>query len=82
MQLGATQTSANSATWELLNAVSARLSATGLPDAVQQGVAMSYLNRVVAAQADVLGFQDGFVAIALATLAPLIPVLLLVRQKR
>ena len=82
VQLGATQTSANSATWELLSAVSARLSATGLPDAVQQGVAMSYLNRVVAAQADVLGFQDGFVAIALATLVPLIPVLLLVRQKR
>lgn len=81
-QLGATQTSANSTTVEMLNMVTGQLSGTGLPDAVQQGVAMTYLNSVVTAQANMLGFQDGFFFLTCVALGPLIPVLFLMRKRR
>jgi hypothetical protein len=62
--------------------VTGQRSGTGLPDAVQQGVAMTYLNSVVTAQANMLGFQDGFFFLTCVALGPLIPVLLLMRKRR
>ena len=44
-QLGATQTANNSTTVEMLGMVAGQLSTTGLPDAMQQGVAMLYLEQ-------------------------------------
>ena len=81
-QLGATQTTANSTTVEMLGMVTGRLAGTGLPDAVQQGVAMSYLTDVVTAQANMLGFQDGFFFLTCVALGPIIPVLFLLRNRR
>jgi len=81
-QLGATQTAANSTTVEMLGMVAGQLSNTGLPDAMQQGVAMHYLNSVVVAQANMLGFQDGFFFLTMVACAPLIPVLFLMRKRR
>ncbi len=81
-QLNATQTSANSTTVEMLGMVTGQLSGTGLPDAIQQGVAMSYLNSVVTAQANMLGFQDGFFFLTMVAICPLIPTLLLLRKSR
>ncbi len=80
--LGATQTAANGATIELLNAVGGQFAAAGLATTAQQGMAMNYLDQVITAQANMLGFQDGFIAITLIALAPLIPVLLLLRKRR
>ncbi len=80
--LGATQTSANSTTVEMLGMISGQLAGTGLPDAVQDGVAMTYLNSVITAQANMLGFQDGFFVLTLVAAAPLIPVLFLLRKRR
>jgi len=80
--LGATQTAAHGPTMDLLGAVSGQLSSAGLPTAAQQGLAMDYLDRMVTAQANMLGFQDGFVAIAVIALIPLIPVAMLWRGRR
>lgn len=80
--LGATQTSANGMTVEMLETVSGQLAAGGLPDIVKQGAAMNYLDQVISAQATMFAFQDGFVALTLIALAPLIPVLLLFRRRR
>ncbi|MCA8926640.1 MAG: DHA2 family efflux MFS transporter permease subunit [Alphaproteobacteria bacterium] len=81
-QLGATQTAANSTTVEMLGKVAGQLAGTGMPDAVQQGIAMHYLNSVVTAQANMLGFQDGFFFLTLVALGPLIPTLFLLRKRR
>lgn len=82
VQLGATQTSANGTTVEMLGMVAGQLSRAGLPDAAQQGVAMHYLDSVLTAQANMLGFQDGFFFLTMVALAPLIPVLFLMRKRR
>ena len=66
----------------MLGMVTGRLAGTGLPDAVQQGVAMSYLTDVVTAQANMLGFQDGFFFLTCVALGPIIPVLFLLRNRR
>lgn len=81
-QLGATQTMANSTTMEMLGRVSGQLAGTGLPDAVQQGIAINYLDSVITAQANMLGFQDGFFFLTCVAMGPLIPVLLLMRKRR
>jgi MFS transporter, DHA2 family, multidrug resistance protein len=79
VNLGATQTTSNSAMMEMLGRVANQLSVAGLPEAAQQGMAMIYLDRVVSAQAQMLGFQDGFVSLTMIALAPLIPVMYLLR---
>jgi MFS transporter, DHA2 family, multidrug resistance protein len=81
-QLGATQTAGNSTTVEMLRMVAGQLSSTGLPQAVQEGGAMLYLNSVVTAQSVMLGFQDGFFFLTCVAVGPLIPVLFLLRKRR
>ena len=66
----------------MLNAINGRLASGGLDAATQQGLAMNYLDQVIIAQANILGFQDGFVALSVVAVIPLIPVLLLLRKKR
>jgi hypothetical protein len=66
----------------MLNAISGRLASGGLDSATQEGLAMNYLDQVIIAQANILGFQDGFVALTMIGVIPLIPVLLLLRKKR
>ena len=41
-----------------------------------------YLNSIVAAQANTLGFQDGFIAIAFVSAIAAVPVFLLTRKHR
>lgn len=72
--LGATQTAANETTTVMLRMVAGQLSEAGLTVALQKGVAMFYLDRVITAQATVLAFQDGFFFLTIIALAPLIPV--------
>lgn len=81
VNLGATQTSANAATAEMLAAVAGRLEAHGMGEATQYGMAIDYLDRVITAQANMLGFQDGFVMLAMIALLPMIPLMLLMRKR-
>ena len=74
----ATQTAANDATRELLGRVGGILGRAGLPDGVREQAALDYLGHVVAAQANMLGFQDGFIAMAVFCLLPMLPVCLLI----
>jgi EmrB/QacA subfamily drug resistance transporter len=80
--LAITQTAANETTTSMLRMVAGQLSHAGLTDAVQQGVAMLYLDGVITAQATVLGFQDGFFFLTMVALAPLLPVAFLLRRRR
>ena len=80
--LTATQTSGNETTAALLRDVSATLSRLGLPDATQYGAAMHYLDSVITAQANALGFQDGFILLTVVALAPMLPVAYLLRTHR
>ncbi|MEC8774109.1 MAG: hypothetical protein VXX79_04585, partial [Pseudomonadota bacterium] len=75
--LTATQTSANPATRELLDNVSRLLGEEGFAEALRSPVALNYLGDIVHAQANTLGFQDGFVAIAVVAFLGLIPVSIL-----
>ncbi|PPR22057.1 MAG: Multidrug export protein EmrB [Alphaproteobacteria bacterium MarineAlpha10_Bin3] len=77
-----TQTSANPATREMLSSVRNLLGEGGIPDALRDGVALDYLNSIVAAQANTLGFQDGFIAIAFVSAIAAVPVFLLTRKHR
>ena len=80
--LGATQTAANASTTEMLGMVTGRLATAGLPEVAQTGLAYDYLDRMITAQANMLGFQDSFLAITVISLVPLIPVMMLWRGGR
>ncbi len=75
--LAATQTAANAATREMLDNVQGLLGAGGVPQSLHGSVALDYLGKVVHAQANTMGFQDGFVAIALVFLFAMIPAMIL-----
>ena len=77
-----TQTSANIATRELLGSVHGLLNEGGIPSGVRDTVALDYLSEVVNAQANTLGFQDGFLAVGLVSMLSIIPVWLLRRNRR
>ena len=57
--------------------VSSLLHGGGVPDAVLQPGALHYLGRVVEAQAQTMGFQDGFMVIAVVFILALIPAMIL-----
>lgn len=77
-----TQTSGNNATMEMLDGVRGLLNAGGVPDALLDSLALDYLGEVVNAQANTLGFQDGFIAVGVVSMCSIIPVLLLRRKQR
>ena len=54
------------------------LGRAGLPDGVREQAALDYLGHVVTAQANMLGFQDGFIAMAVFCILPMLPVCLLI----
>ncbi len=71
--LTATQTAGNAASRELLGNVETLLQEAGVPEAVHQSGALHFLGQVVQAQADTLGFQDGFMVLATIFLLAMIP---------
>lgn len=79
--LTTTQISGNAASQELLVGVGSILNSAGVPEAVQQSGALHYLGQIVHAQANTLGFQDGFLIIALVFLAAMIPAWILGRAQ-
>ncbi len=79
--LAATQISGNGASQELLTHVGKIFGAAGVPESVQQSGALHYLGQVVHAQANTLGFQDGFLILAAVFLAAMIPAWILGRAQ-
>ena len=80
--LTSTQTSANTSTRELLGTVQNLLNEGGIPNGLRDSVALDYLGVVVNALANTVGFQDGFIAVAVVSLCSILPVLLLRRSQR
>ena len=66
----------------MLSSVRNLLGEGGIPDALRDGVALEFLNSIVTAQANTLGFQDGFIAIAFVSAIAVVPVFLLTRRHR
>ena len=81
ISLTATQTAGNASSRELLDMVSSLLHGGGVPDAVLQPGALHYLGRVVEAQAQTMGFQDGFMVIAVVFILALVPAMMFGREK-
>ncbi len=71
--LVATQTAGNAVTREMLVGVHGLLGEGGIPISLHSPVALDYLGKVVHAQANTLGFQDGFMALAFVFLFAIIP---------
>ncbi len=80
--LTATQNAANDATRALIGEVHRVLGTEGIPGAAHDTLAYKYLGDVVEAQANTLGFQDGFIWCALAAAVTLIPATILSFQKQ
>ena len=81
ISLSATQTANNESSLELLGMVSSLLHGGGVPDAVLQAGALHFLGRIVEAQAQTMGFKDGFMIIAVVFILALIPAMMLRREK-
>jgi hypothetical protein len=78
----ATQNAGNGSTMALLSEVERLLSTEGISDAVHSQIALKYLGNVVEAQANTLGFQDGFLWVAIAATASLLPATVMMLQRR
>ena len=73
----ATQTASNTASQELLQGVTGMLHESGVPEAAHSMGALHYLGQVVQAQANTLGFQDGFMVLAVVFILAMIPAYIL-----
>lgn len=77
--LTAMQTSANSATLELLRETEALLARAGIPEELQGPGALHYLGEVVHAQAYTMGFQDSFLLVGIVYVLAVIPAWIMAR---
>jgi len=71
--LTATQSADNAASRAMLHSVERLLNEAGVPEAIHQPGALHYLGQVVHAQANTLGFQDGFLILAVSFIFAMIP---------
>ena len=78
--LTALQTSANSATLELLRTIEGLLARGGVPEDLQAAGALHYLGRVIYAQAYTMGFRDSFLISAAVFTLALIPAWIMGRE--
>jgi MFS family permease len=79
--LAATQTAGNAASRELLENVRGLLNESGVPEAAHSSGALHYLGQVVQAQANTLGFQDGFMILAVIFLMAMVPAYILGKSR-
>ncbi len=80
--LTATQAPDNAASRELLGYITDLLSRGGLSEEVLIPGSLHFLGRVIMAQANTLGFKDGFMIIAVVFVCALIPALMLGKEKK
>ncbi len=80
--LTATQTPDNAAAVELLGRITDLLARGGVWDSLLQPGSLHFLGRVLAAQANTLGFKDGFMIIVVVFVLALIPAMMLGRTPK
>ena len=80
--LAATQSADNTSSREMLSDVGRILGEAGVPSSIHEHGALHYLGQVVHAQANTIGFQDGFLILAISFLFAMIPAWLLGRSRR
>ena len=80
VHLAATQTQTNPVTADLLQRVGELLTFQGVGPIEQGALALNYLGRVVAAQAQALAFQDGFMLLAVGFFVAAVSALALARK--
>ncbi len=80
--LTATQSPDNDASRELLGRIADLLSQGGASEALLQPGSLYFLSQVIQAQANTLGFKDGFLIIAVVFVCALVPALLLGEAKK
>ena len=80
--LAATQNADNTSSREMLSDVGRILGEAGVPSSIHEPGALHYLGQVVHAQANTIGFQDGFLILAISFLFAMIPAWLLGRSRR
>lgn len=80
--LTATQTPDNAASREIMGRISDLLSQGGLPDVLLRPGSLHFLGRVIEAQADTMGFKDGFMIIAVVFVCALLPALMLGKSRK
>ena len=79
--LGATQNFANGSAVELLREVGGILTEAGASAFERDAMAIQHLNQMVVAQANALGFQDGFLFIGLTVILPFIPLIFMKNRR-
>lgn len=77
-----TQNAGNPQTLEFLDEVRELLGTAGLPETLQDPMALYYLNQTVLHQANMLAFRDGFMLYALVMMVAIIPALFVKRRRR
>ena len=80
--LTATQTPENAASRELIGRVSDLLSRGGASETLLRPESLHFLGRVIEAQANTMGFKDGFLIIAVVFVCALLPALMLGKSRR
>ena len=80
--LAATQSADNTSSREMLSDVGRILGEAGVPSSIHEPGSLHYLGQVVHAQANTIGFQDGFLILAISFLFAMIPAWLLGRSRR
>lgn len=79
--LASTQSADNTSSRELLTGVGRMLGEAGVPASLHEPGALNYLGQVVHAQANAIGFQDGFLVLAVSFIFAMIPAWLLGRKR-
>ena len=74
-----TQTAGNNATREFLSGIENLLGEAGVPPSIQPSLSLDHLGRMLQSQADTMGFQDGFMLIAIVFIVALVPAYILSR---
>jgi EmrB/QacA subfamily drug resistance transporter len=80
--LTATQTPGNAASRELIGRVTDLLAQGGTSEALLRPGSLHFLGRVVEAQANTMGFKDGFMIIAVVFVCALLPALMLGKSRK
>ena len=80
--LAATQSADNASSRALITGVGRLLGEAGVTASVHESGALHYLGQVVHAQANTIGFQDGFLVLAISFLFAMIPAWLLGGKRR
>ncbi len=80
--LATTQSADNASSRELITGVGRLLGEAGVPVSVHESGALHYLGQVVHAQANTIGFQDGFLVLAISFLFAMFPAWLLGGKRR